>query len=307
MKSKSTGGLVYSTDSGRMCPACRRPVADCVCGLPATAPAGDGIVRVSINRLRDLLDRYYEDEGARAALRFADLAADSSLLVHERELDVLRSLSELPDTIATASAFAATFFGLAAMYASMDAHFLAVLQVLVYAGAIMTLFVFVVMVLNQILGRDLIPVLAPVAAAADGGTFNVNADTFAGAIAGALKAKRLLLLTDVTGVLDKSKSLIAELSVADARKLIAFLKAMEFSTLTRRVAEYSQIDPANIEASADNKGAAAAAPAYVSSQQCSQDCNGNIDCILHCPTSNAASTSSWHSTWTARCSMPTSW
>jgi len=76
-------------------------------------------------------------------------------------------------------------------------------------------------VLTQILGRKLIPVLAPVAAAANGGTFNVNADTFAGAIAGALKAKRLLLLTDVPGVLDKSKSLIKELSVDDARRLIA--------------------------------------------------------------------------------------
>jgi acetylglutamate kinase len=76
-------------------------------------------------------------------------------------------------------------------------------------------------VLTQILGRELIPVLAPVAAAVNGGTFNVNADTFAGAIAGALKAKRLLLLTDVPGVLDKSKSLIKELSVDDARRLIA--------------------------------------------------------------------------------------
>jgi acetylglutamate kinase len=76
-------------------------------------------------------------------------------------------------------------------------------------------------VLTQILGRELIPVLAPVAAAAHGGTFNVNADTFAGAIAGALKAKRLLLLTDVPGVLDKSKNLIKELSVDDARRLIA--------------------------------------------------------------------------------------
>jgi acetylglutamate kinase len=75
--------------------------------------------------------------------------------------------------------------------------------------------------LNQVIGREMIPVLAPVATSANGGTFNVNADTFAGAIAGALKAKRLLLLTDVTGVLDKSKNLIAELSVADARKLIA--------------------------------------------------------------------------------------
>jgi acetylglutamate kinase len=76
-------------------------------------------------------------------------------------------------------------------------------------------------ILNQIIGRELIPVLAPVATSADGGTFNVNADTFAGAVAGALKAKRLLLLTDVTGVLDKSKKLIPQLSVADARRLIA--------------------------------------------------------------------------------------
>ena len=75
--------------------------------------------------------------------------------------------------------------------------------------------------LNQVIGREMIPVLAPVATSANGGTFNVNADTFAGAIAGALKAKRLLLLTDVRGVLDKSKNLIAQLSVADARKLIA--------------------------------------------------------------------------------------
>jgi acetylglutamate kinase len=78
-----------------------------------------------------------------------------------------------------------------------------------------------VTVLTQILGRELIPVLAPVATSADGGTYNVNADTFAGAIAGALKAKRLLLLTDVPGVLDKSKNLIKELSVDDARRLIA--------------------------------------------------------------------------------------
>ncbi|MBI1201966.1 MAG: acetylglutamate kinase [Rhodopseudomonas sp.] len=76
-------------------------------------------------------------------------------------------------------------------------------------------------VLNAVLGKEMIPVLAPVAASADGGTFNVNADTFAGAIAGALKAKRLLLLTDVPGVLDKNKNLITDLSIADARRLIA--------------------------------------------------------------------------------------
>jgi len=77
------------------------------------------------------------------------------------------------------------------------------------------------MVLDQILGRELIPVLAPLATSADGTTYNVNADTFAGAIAGALKAKRLLLLTDVPGVLDKSKKLIDELTADEARRLIA--------------------------------------------------------------------------------------
>jgi acetylglutamate kinase len=76
-------------------------------------------------------------------------------------------------------------------------------------------------VLTQILGREIIPVLAPVATSAQGGTYNVNADTFAGAIAGALKAKRLLLLTDVPGVLDKSGSLIKELGADEARRLIA--------------------------------------------------------------------------------------
>jgi acetylglutamate kinase len=76
-------------------------------------------------------------------------------------------------------------------------------------------------VLDQLLGRELIPVLAPTASGPNGETYNINADTFAGYISGALKAKRLLLLTDVPGVLDKSKKLIAELSVNDVRKLIA--------------------------------------------------------------------------------------
>jgi len=76
-------------------------------------------------------------------------------------------------------------------------------------------------VLNQIIGSDIIPVLAPVAASDDGGTFNVNADTFAGAIAGALGAKRLLLLTDVPGILDKDKKLIEEIDVEGIRRLIA--------------------------------------------------------------------------------------
>ena len=75
--------------------------------------------------------------------------------------------------------------------------------------------------LNQLIGHELIPVLAPLAVSTDGQTYNVNADTFAGAVAGALRAKRLLLLTDVAGVLDKSKKLIPELSIKDARRLSA--------------------------------------------------------------------------------------
>ena len=76
-------------------------------------------------------------------------------------------------------------------------------------------------VLDQVLGRELIPVLAPVAQGSDGETYNVNADTFAGAIAGALGAKRLLFLTDVPGVLDKNKQLIKELRADEIRGLIA--------------------------------------------------------------------------------------
>jgi acetylglutamate kinase len=75
-------------------------------------------------------------------------------------------------------------------------------------------------IIEVISRSDLIPVIAPVAASADGQTLNVNADTFASALAGALKAKRLLLLTDVPGVLDKDKKLIEDLTVDEARGLI---------------------------------------------------------------------------------------
>ena len=77
------------------------------------------------------------------------------------------------------------------------------------------------MVLDQVLGRELIPVLAPISMGEDGETYNVNADTFAGAIAGALGAKRLLFLTDVPGVLDADKRLIEKLSADEIRQLIA--------------------------------------------------------------------------------------
>jgi acetylglutamate kinase len=68
---------------------------------------------------------------------------------------------------------------------------------------------------------DIIPVIAPIGVGAEGETYNINADTVAGAVAAAVKATRLLLLTDVTGVLDKTKRLVSDLTVEDARKLIA--------------------------------------------------------------------------------------
>ncbi|WP_081718332.1 acetylglutamate kinase [Lutibaculum baratangense] len=76
-------------------------------------------------------------------------------------------------------------------------------------------------VIDMVSKADLIPVIAPVAPGDDGETYNVNADTFAGAVAGAMNAKRLLFLTDVPGVLDKDRNLISELTVAEARRLIA--------------------------------------------------------------------------------------
>nr|WP_319391291.1 acetylglutamate kinase [uncultured Cohaesibacter sp.] len=74
----------------------------------------------------------------------------------------------------------------------------------------------------DIVAKDaLIPVIAPVAPGMDGATYNINADTFAGAIAGAVDAKRLLFLTDVPGVLDKEGKLIKALTITEAHRLIA--------------------------------------------------------------------------------------
>jgi acetylglutamate kinase len=75
--------------------------------------------------------------------------------------------------------------------------------------------------LDLLARSEMIPVIAPVAPGRDGETYNINADTFAGAIAGALAAERLLFLTDVPGVLDKSGKLIDELTVAEAKGLFA--------------------------------------------------------------------------------------
>ncbi len=76
-------------------------------------------------------------------------------------------------------------------------------------------------VVHALTGSGLIPVIAPVGYGADGQTYNINADTVAGAIAGALGATRLLMLTDVPGVLDNDRQLIAELSIEQARAGIA--------------------------------------------------------------------------------------
>jgi acetylglutamate kinase len=75
-------------------------------------------------------------------------------------------------------------------------------------------------VLRQIMESDLIPVIAPIGIGPKGETFNINADTVSGAIAGAMQAERLILLTDVEGVLDQDRKLIPKLSVAEARGLI---------------------------------------------------------------------------------------
>ncbi|MCZ7594025.1 MAG: acetylglutamate kinase [Hyphomicrobium sp.] len=75
-------------------------------------------------------------------------------------------------------------------------------------------------IVDVISNSDLIPVIAPVGISREGETLNINADTFASALAARMKAKRLLLLTDVEGVLDKNKNLITQLTLEEARQLI---------------------------------------------------------------------------------------
>ncbi|MAZ18470.1 acetylglutamate kinase [Oricola sp.] len=74
--------------------------------------------------------------------------------------------------------------------------------------------------LDLLARSEMIPVIAPVAPGRDGHTYNINADTFAGAIAGSLAASRLLFLTDVPGVLDKNGELIKQLTISEAKALI---------------------------------------------------------------------------------------
>ena len=76
-------------------------------------------------------------------------------------------------------------------------------------------------IVEVMINSDLIPVIAPIASGQNGETFNINADTFAGHLAAAVNAKRLLLLTDVAGVLDKQGALIEQLTLDEARGLIS--------------------------------------------------------------------------------------
>jgi acetylglutamate kinase len=76
-------------------------------------------------------------------------------------------------------------------------------------------------ILDTLSAAGVVPIIAPIAPGADGATYNINADTMAGAIAAAVGAKRLFLLTDVAGVLDKGGALLTDMTAAD----VAALKA----------------------------------------------------------------------------------
>ncbi len=76
-------------------------------------------------------------------------------------------------------------------------------------------------ILQEFAESNIIPVIAPIGYGTNGETFNINADTAAGAIAAAIAASKLLILTDVAGVLTADKKLISELTFAEANQLIA--------------------------------------------------------------------------------------
>ena len=75
-------------------------------------------------------------------------------------------------------------------------------------------------IIDDTIAKGLIPVVAPLGIDKKGNTYNINADTVAGAIAGAIKASKLLLLTDVAGILDQNNKLMSTLSINEARNII---------------------------------------------------------------------------------------
>ncbi len=76
-------------------------------------------------------------------------------------------------------------------------------------------------ILTNLMDTDIIPVIAPIGVGPGGETYNINADTVAGAVSGAIRATRLFLLTDVVGVLDKDGALIPDMTIEEARERIA--------------------------------------------------------------------------------------
>src|SRR6478609_5080675 len=78
-----------------------------------------------------------------------------------------------------------------------------------------------VRVIHALTGAGLIPVIAPVGVDASGQTYNINADTVAGAVAAALGATRLLMLTDVPGVLDADNRIVPDMTIARAQRGVA--------------------------------------------------------------------------------------
>lgn len=78
-----------------------------------------------------------------------------------------------------------------------------------------------VQLLRSLIHDEFVPVIAPVGVDAEGNTYNINADSVAGAVAGALQARRLLMLTDVAGILDKEGKLIEHIDTAEADRLLA--------------------------------------------------------------------------------------
>ena len=75
-------------------------------------------------------------------------------------------------------------------------------------------------IINEVIEKNCIPVIAPLGIDEDNNTYNINADTVAGAIASSIKAHKLLLLTDVAGILDQDKNLLPLLSIEEAKQII---------------------------------------------------------------------------------------
>ena len=76
-------------------------------------------------------------------------------------------------------------------------------------------------VITALMGHDMMPVVAPIGLGDDGMTYNINADTAAGAVAGAIGASRLLMLSDVAGIQDKNGNLIERVNLKQAKELIS--------------------------------------------------------------------------------------